>query len=155
MVEGGGLENRCARKGTGGSNPSSSATLKPIMSKDLMGFSVLGMRTPGGGREAKPTASLAERGVSKAKRQSLLLRHIVEFGYEHTIWLAMKRAESSASRRQFGHPLFLPVEFGYEHTVWLAMKRAEGSASRRQFGLPPFLSRVRIRTHYMASHEAR
>ena len=25
MVEGGGLENRCTRKGTGGSNPSSSA----------------------------------------------------------------------------------------------------------------------------------
>ena len=28
MVDRGGLENRCARKGTGGSNPSSSASLR-------------------------------------------------------------------------------------------------------------------------------
>gem|GEM_PF-3270460 len=28
MVERGGLENRCARKGAGGSNPSSSASLR-------------------------------------------------------------------------------------------------------------------------------
>lgn len=44
MVDGGGLENRCARKGTGGSNPSSSAIRKATLA-DVAALSALASRT--------------------------------------------------------------------------------------------------------------
>ena len=50
MVDGGGLENHCTRKGTGGSNPSPSATLRSRTTRRV--------RTMGQHRDDQSTATL-------------------------------------------------------------------------------------------------